>query len=520
MASEVKAVLKNDTWKLVPRPSSVTTIGSRFVLRNKYGGGGTLERRKARIVAKGYSQRYGRDFLETFAPVARLDSIRLAIALAARDRMHVRQYDVATAYLNGRLEEDVYMEVPDEMEAVLEFIVRSKGHDKESVQEAKRMLAELATGDRVCHMNKALYGLKQAGRAWHRHLDRELRNLGATPTSGDTCVYQKYEGNKQLLIIVYVDDILVMSKHPEMIDAFGARLATLFEIKDLGVLKRCLGIDFQMDDSAITMTQKTYIEDILRRFNMSDCNPVSTPAVVGSRLAKGEAWQESDGERPPYRELIGCLLYLSVATRPDISHVVSSLSQYNDHFGVSHWSAAKRVLRYLKGTSDLGISYQLGDGTVTGYVDADYGGSMDDRRSFTGYVFIMNGGAVTWDSRKQRTVAVSTTEAEYMALSDAAKEVLHLQAFLSELGVSEADKLVLFNDNFSAQKLATNPVFHARTKHIDVRHHFVREVVESGKLVLQHIPSSDMPADVLTKPLPNPKHQRCAQLLGLSRIGT
>ncbi|KMQ86248.1 retrovirus-related pol polyprotein from transposon tnt 1-94 [Lasius niger] len=464
-------------------------------------------------MAKGYAQQYGKDFHETYAPVARLASIRSTIAFAAKSGMHIRQYDVATAYLNGELDEEVHMEVPDRMEEILEHIVRTEGNKNQVAIKATAMLNGLATGDKVCLMNKALYGLKQAGRAWNKRLDRELRALGAKPTNRDPCVYVRHR-KEILIIIIYVDDMLVMCRDPEEITRFGREMANLFEVKDLGDLKRCLGMDFSRSDEGIFVNQRTYIKDILLRFRMSDCNAVSTPLDIGMKLVRGAVWSTDDGEKPPYRELVGCLLYLSLATRPDIAHAASALNQFNDCFNETHWGAAKRILRYLKGTSDQGILYSHRNDSLAGYVDANWGRSTDDRRSFTGYAFIMNGGTVAWDSRKQRTVALSTTEAEYMALSEAAKEAVHLQCFLLELGAIDAGPVKLFNDNVSAQRLAINPVFHARTKHIDIRHQFVREVVESGQVVLGHVASDEMPADVLTKAL-RPKHVRCVDLLGL-----
>lgn len=514
MADEVKSILKKDTWSLADRPKESSVIGSRFVLRNKYGSNGVLERRKARIVAKGYAQQYGKDFHETYAPVARLSSIRSAVAFAAKSGMHIRQYDVTTAYLNGELEETVYMEVPDQMEEILRCIVKTERNQDPTAIKAKDMLDTLATGDKVCLMKKALYGLKQAGRAWNKKLDRELRTLGANPTNGDSCVYVRRR-EEIMIVIIYVDDLLVMCRDMGQITSFGRQLANRFEVKDLGDLKRCLGMDFTRNEEGIHVNQQTYIDDVLLRFGMSDCNAVSTPLDVGTKLAKGVPWSSTNGSKPPYRELVGCLLYLSQATRPDIAHAASVLGQFDDCFNESHWSAAKRVLRYLKGTNHYGVFYRYGSGSLTGYTDADWGGSIDDRRSFTGYVFVMNGGAVAWDSKKQRTVALSSTEAEYMALSEAAKEAMHLRRFLLELGAVDSEPVRLFNDNVSAQKLATNPVFHARTKHIDVRHHFVREVAESGQVTLGHVASDEMPADVLTKALPRPKHQRCLELLGL-----
>lgn len=514
MADEMASILTKDTWTLVDRAEAPKVIGSRFVLRNKFGTDGILQKRKARVVARGFAQSYGKDFHETYAPVARLGSIRAAVALAARDGMYIRQYDVETAYLNGHLDEEVFMELPQWTGEALENIVRHGGRDRATIEKAASMSRQMASGDKVCRMNKALYGLKQAGRAWYERLDAELQSLGAIPTKADPCVYTTGRGGNFTMIIIYVDDILVMSRSEEQILEFGKALSQVFEIKDLGEVKRCLGMDFTRSKGGIFVNQRTYISDVLRRFRMLECNPVATPMDPGIRLERGNPWSEEDGERPPYRELIGCLLYLSVATRPDIAHATSSLSQYNDGFSKAHWNAAKRVLRYLKGTIDVGLFYRSEDNSMKGYADADWAGSKDDRRSYTGYAFLVAGGAVSWDSRKQRTVALSTAEAEYMALAEAAKEAIYLRRLLQELG-SRVCSITLHSDNVSAQKLALNPVHHARTKHIDIRYHFIREVVQSGQVIVDHVASGDMAADILTKPLPRDPHRTCSGLLGL-----
>lgn len=241
--------------------------------------------------------------------------------------MHIRQYDVA--YLNEELDEEVFMEIPEQLEEVLRYIVRTEGSKDQEAVQATNMLNEMVAEDKVCLMNKALYGLKQVGRAWNKQLDKELRALGANPT--DPCVYVKHR-KEILIIIVYVDDLLVMSR-PR--GSFGRELASLFEVKDLGDLKCCLRIDFSRSSKDIFVNQRTYIEEILLRFGMSECNAVSTPLDVGTKLARSSPWSNTNDEKPPYRELVGCLLYLSLTIRPDIAHAASVLSQY-DCFNETH----------------------------------------------------------------------------------------------------------------------------------------------------------------------------------------
>lgn len=304
--------------------------------------------------------------------------------------MDIRQYDVTTAYLNGIIDEEVYMEPPDWFEETLRYIIEKRKNEDPWVNKAKMMLNDLMKSDKMCRMKKALYGLKQAGRVWHKRFDQELRALGATPTSSDPCIYLiKLKDGTLMIIVVYVDDILVICQNTDEILKFGRQLSKIFNLRDIGRLEHCLGMDFDMGEKGILIHHKKYIEEILERFGLSECNPVSTPLDAGTKLVQDSAWKDSDGEKPPYRELVGCLVYLAVSTRPDISHAASLLGQFNDCFNKNHWNAAKRVLRYLKGTKQLGIFYAREKCDIVGYVDADCSSSACDRRSFSGFVFLL-----------------------------------------------------------------------------------------------------------------------------------
>jgi hypothetical protein len=318
---------------------------------------------------------------------------------------------------------------------------------------------------------------------------------------------------------VYVDDILIASNDcaaDGVLNRLKQTLSSTFRMKDLGPVSFCLGIEFhQRKDGSITMSQAKYTKEILSRFKMENCNAVCTP-LDGNKLAKPTE-NESSPDNYPYQQLIGSLMYLAVSTRPDIAFAVSMLSQFNQHHGKEHWNAAKRVLRYLRGTLDHGLTFKKTGEKLRGYVDADWAGSTDDRRSFTGYSFILASAAISWEARKQRTVAMSSTEAEYMALSDGTKEALYLESLLEELGLKSAP-VVIFNDNQGAQELVRNPVYHPRTKHIDTRHHFVRDAYEQKKITPNYLSTEEMTADVLTKALPGPKHKSCVTQLGLSKV--
>lgn len=484
MAEEAVALIRNNTWKLVGRPKGQRVIGSRFVLRNKHNADGTISKRKARVVARGFTQRPGIEFHDTFAPVARLSTIRTAVAIAVQDNLKIRQLDVKTAYLNGEVEEQIFMEAPAHFKDVLAHIVQDEKIDEGVRTKADEMLEKLTDHDVVCLLDKALYGLKQAGRAWYHRIDEEIMNLKATRSDADPSLYFIGPVENRTHIIIYVDDILIVSRTDAKIDEVRDFLNTKFEIKDLGDVRYCLGLEFERGVDEMKICQRGYIDDVLERFGMSECRPVSTPIEPGTKLQKVDEKSSEQTESVPYRQLVGALMYLSVGTRPDISHAVSALSQFNDCHGEQHWIAAKRVLRYLAKTRDLGLLYSKSDDPAAMFVDADWGNCIVDRKSYTGYAFIMSGAAVSWESRKQPTVALSSTEAEYMALSDATKEALYMKRLLGDFG-KKLGAVPLRNDNIGAQKLVSNPMFHSRTKHIDIRHHSVRDAKKKGMISIE-----------------------------------
>ena len=303
-----------------------------------------------------------------------------------------------------------------------------------------------------------------------------------------------------------------------------SELSKSFDMKDLGPLNFCLGIEFleEKEKGEIKLCQRKYIKEVLRRFNMEHCKPVSTPMNISEKLSKSMCpkndEERKEVEKLPYQNLIESLMYLAVSTRPDISHAVSALSQYNTNYGMQHWVAAKRVLRYLKGTGNKGLIFRKTGKNLVGYADADWGLNVDDRKSYTGYVFHLANAAVSWESRKQKTVALSSTEAEYMALVDSAKEAIHLRRSLKEILKRKPPKTTIFNDNQSAGLFTKNPIFHNRTKQVDIRYHFTRECVETGDIEVRYLPTEEMPADVLTKALPLPKHVKCIAKLGIKTI--
>lgn len=342
-----------------------------------------------------------------------------------------------------------------------------------------------------------------------------MKKSGAISFNADPCIYRIGHGDNTILIAVYVDDIILVSRNLNKIEELKKNLVQEFDVRDLGEINYCLGIEFSRNNDTIALHQSGYIRDILDRFGMTESKPVSTPMDPNVKLVKPDENSDIGATKIPYREFIGALIYLAVSTRPDIAFAISSLSQFNDCYDQNHWNAAKRVLRYLKGTIDLGLVFSHSPDPLKCFVDSDWASCPNDRRSYTGYTTILNNGPISWEAKKQRTVALSSTEAEYIGLSETSKEAVYLRNFLTELGFQELADVVIFIDNLGAQKLAENPIFHARSKHIDVRHHFIREVLKNNQVKIKHVPTEDMTADLLTKGLPKPKHDRCVKLLGL-----
>lgn len=495
MNEEYNSLLENKAWILVDYPQNKMVVKNKWVFKAKRAADGSISRYKARLVAKGFTQEHGIDYGETFSPVVRNSTIRMLLALAAEMDWDIDHLDVTTAFLNGDLEEEVYMEQPEG------FAV--EGHES-----------------KVCLLKKAIYGLKQSSRVWNKKLHAALVEIGYKRSEHEPCVYSKVSEKGIVIVAVYVDDFVIFSSDETEKGKLKDEVMSRFKSSDLGEASNCLGMRIRRDRNKgeVYVDQQKYTTEILEKFSMMDCNSVSTPLDVNHQLGKvSEVNKEDDFSHLPYQRLIGSLMYLAVCTRPDIAHAVSVLSQFNAKYTEEHWRSAKRVLRYLKGTVSHGLVFKKTGKYVQGFVDADWANDEQDRRSYTGFTFLLGGAAVSWESKKQRTVALSSTEAEYMALAEAAKEAIYVKGLLNEL-LGKDLHIELFCDNQGAQKLACNPVFHNRTKHIDVRHHFIREAVENHMLKLSHVPTEKMVADVLTKGVTSAKHCVCVEGLGVKSI--
>ena len=439
-------------------------------------------------MVQGFHQREGIDYDEVFAPVSKYSTLRTLLGIAASRNLEVHQLDIKTAFLNGNLEETVYTAQPPGYEQGAPGI--------------------------ACRLRKALYGLKQAPRAWHRTLKAELESMGYTESAADPGLFIK-PSSPPVYLLIYVDDILVVSGDTSALIATKNQIATAFDARDLGPSTYFLGMDILRDPStgSIKIAQTRHTADLLTRFDMLNAKPLDTPSSAACKLtADGEPL---DTKLHPYSTLVGSLMYLASCTRPDIAQAVGALARFMAKPTTAHWTAAKHILRYLAGTSNYGIVFNAGDPILDVYCDANYAGCIDTRRSTTGYLFTLNGGAITWSSRLQVTVAASTTEAEYMAAAATVKEALWLRKLLTDLGI-DAACIDIKSDSQSAIALLKNPVVFLRSKHIDVIHHFARERVARGEVNFTYIPTGSMAADCLTKPVPTAKFKFCCTAMGLN----
>nr|CAI44606.1 P0650D04.10 [Oryza sativa Japonica Group] len=391
------------------RPYGCKPVGCKWVFKKKLRPDGTIEKYKARLVAKGYTQKEGEDFFDTYSPVARLTTIRVLLSLAASHGLLVHQMDVKTAFLNGELDEEIYMYQPDG------FVVEG--------QEGK-----------VCKLLKSLYGLKQAPKQWHEKFDKTLTSAGFAVNEADKCVYYRHGGGEGVILCLYVDDILIFGTNLEVINEVKSFLSQNFDMKDLGVADVILNIKLIRGENGITLLQSHYVEKILNRFGYIDSKPSPTPYDPSLLLRKNKRIARNQLE---YSQIIGSLMYLASATRPDISFAVSKLSRFTSNPGDDHWRALERVMRYLKGTVELGLHYTGYPAVLEGYSDSNWISDVDEIKATSGYVFTLGGGAVSWRSCKQTILTRSTMEAELTALDTATVEAEWLRDLLMDLPVVE-----------------------------------------------------------------------------------
>lgn len=501
MEDEIKSLHDNHTFELVPLPKGKRALKNRWVYRLKQEEKSLKPRYKARLVVKGFSQKKGVDFDEIFSPVVRMSSIRTVLGLAANLDLKIEQMDVKTAFLHGDLNEEIYMEQPEG------FKVKGKE-------------------DYVCKLSKSLYGLKQAPRQWYKKFEHVMRQHGYKKTTCDHCVFvQKFSHDDFIILLLYVDDMLIVGQNASRIDRLKQELSKSFDMKDLGPARKILGISISRDRKArkLWLSQEKYIEKVLERFRMENAKSVSTPLATHMKLSVKQSpstdKEKEEMKNVPYSSAVGSLMYAMVCTRPDIAHAVGVVSRFLSKPGREHWNAVKWILRYLRGTSGLKLCFGGGESVLTGYTDSDMAGDIDTFRSTSGYLTTFAGGAVSWQSRLQKCVALSTTEAEFIAVTEACKELLYLKRFLKELGCSQK-RYVLLCDSQSAIHLGKHPTFHSKSKHIDVRYHWIRDVLDEKLIELEKVHTDDNGADMMTKALPRCKFEVCCGIAGMAISST
>ncbi|UYV65505.1 hypothetical protein LAZ67_3004542, partial [Cordylochernes scorpioides] len=451
---ELESLRKHNVWELTELPKDSAPIACRWVLHKKTNAEGQVVRYKARLVAKGFTQQKGIDYDEIYSPVSSFETTRLLTAIGVENNWFIDQYDVKSAYLYGKLDRVIYMEQPEG------FVKPGEEH-------------------LYCQLKRSLYGLKQSGRCWNKCLDEWLKKKGFVRNPVDPCVYKLKLNEGMIILSLYVDDILTLTENQEVREKCIELLRGHFETKYIGPVSYLLGVNFtRSKGGCVTLTQRAYIKSLLERFNLQEGREVSTPMETRPELHEEE--DEENCQDLPYRELIGGLLYISQRTRPDIAYAVSQLARYCSKYTRKHWVAAKRILRYLKSSEHLGITYRRTGEQLCAYSDADWGTNLEDRKSTSGYVVMFAGAPILWRSSKQTVTALSTMEAEYISLSSSVREVTWIRVFLNHLDISHnmVEPTPVWCDNQAAIAHAKSYISRSKTRHIAIRYHFVREKVD------------------------------------------
>ena len=487
--SEIESILQNHTWELVDLPPATKPLGYKWIFKRKMKADGSIDKYKARLVVKGYRQKEGLDYFDTYSPVTRITSIRMLIAIAAINNLEIHQMDVKTAFLNGDLEEEIYMEQPEGFVA--------PGKEK-----------------KVCKLVKSLYGLKQAPKQWHEKFDNAMLSNGFKINECDKCVYVKNTEKEYVIVCLYVDDMLITGSSDDMIKATKKMLTSKFDMKDIGVADVILGIKITRTSGGLILSQSHYIEKILDKFDKNNDGVAKTPVDVNLHLSKNTGEGVSQLQ---YSKIIGSLMYLMNCTRPDIAYSVSKLSRFTSNPGENHWKAIVRVLRYLRYTKDYGLHYTNYPGVVEGYCDANWISDSKDSKSTSGYVFTIGSAAVSWKSSKQTCIARSTMEAEFIALDKAGEEAEWLRNFLEDIPnwPKPVPPICIHCDSQSAIGRAQSKMYNGKSRHIRRRHNTVKQLLTNGVISIDYVKSKDNIADPLTKGLTREQVCKSSRGMGL-----
>jgi hypothetical protein len=449
------------------------------------------------LVARGFKQEHELDYEETFAPTVAREAFRILLAIVAVLGWPMHQMDVKAAFLEGWLDEEVYMRPPDGL------IIRQ------------------GAGSLVCRLIRSLYGLKQSARVWNLRMSTYLLSKEFRPTHTDPSIFIRKDGRGTVVLAVHVDDFGIAGDSMAAIDGAKADLSKEFRMKDLGEVGTITGwrITRDLPRKILTIDQSAYVSELLIEYGLQDCKAAKTPMERGSAIALSTTDDSEDVDIESYGRLFGQLNWLSVGTRPDISFAVGKLGQHLSNPKKAHSRAAKRVLRYLRGTVNFRLTYRKSNKvSIEGYFDADFANDPETRKSVSGHCFLINGTAVHWCSKKQRTVSKSTTEAEYISGGNATQEAVWIRRFINEIyGREEISIVQLRGDNQKSLGLANKTQSQNRTKHIDVQHHYVQGVIERGEIAMSWVPTGEMLADGFTKALSSPTFEQHREMIGLKQ---
>ena len=505
----------NDVWKPAILPIGRKLVTTKWVFRPKHDINGNITKYKARLVARGFEQIYGKDFDETYSPVTRLSSLRLLFALSMQFNLDLQQMDVETAFLNARLTEEVYIEIPQGV--------------------------QIDTPYNCLKLNRALYGLKQSPRAWYEDIQKALHSRNFKCMQNENCLFFKHTIHSLIIIALYVDDLIIAGATTD-VNEVKHFLNSRYIMKDLGQVHHILGCEVIRDSNTNTLflTQRRYILSTVKRFlNTTDLHKVglnASPmeASIPLRMVDIDESPESQNQMKsiPYREAIGSLLWLVAGTRADIAFAVQTCAKFSCKPHMKHWKAVLRIFRYLHRTINYGLAFRSSpyvlpdqkifkscttptftlenhpdmNSTIEGFSDSDWGRDPDTRRSVSGYLMFLNGSLISWGSRRQQSVALSSMEAEYMALCLATQEAVWLIEIMKNLKFVQHSPIIIHEDNQACIDFSNHNVHHAKSKHIQQRYHYTREVIKKGDIKLAYIPTSENPADIMTKPLTPHNH--------------
>ncbi|GJZ50608.1 zinc finger, CCHC-type containing protein [Tanacetum coccineum] len=473
---EIRSIMENNTWFLSDLPPGCKPLGCKWIFKRKMKVDGTIDKFKARSVIQGFRQKEGIDYFDTYAPVARITTIKLLLALAAIHNLLIHQMDVKTTFLNGDLEEQVYMKQPEG------FVIPGNEH-------------------KVCKLVKSLYGLKQAPKQWHQKFDEVVLSSGFLLNQSDKCLYSKFDDSgKGVIICLYVDDMLIFGTDQNQVDKTKKFLSSKFFMKDMGEADVILGIKIKHENKGIVITQSHYIEKILKKFNRKDCSPVSTPMDPVEKLKPNTGKPVDQLE---YSRAIGCLMYDMTSTRLDIAYAVGRLNKFTSNPSRQHWHAITRVFKYLKGTMNYGLLYVGYPSVLEAYSDASWINHVEDSSSTSGSVFLLGGGAISWASKKQICISDSTMESELVALAAVGKEAEWLRNLMHEILIWP--KLIapisIHCDSAATLAKAYSQIYNGKSRHLGVRHSMIRELIMNGVISIEFVRSQHNLADHLTKGL-------------------